>query len=430
MFLNDLWVCVALRALLPLSKIFFLFDRCRDELRGTSYRFFLEESLLLFSRSSAFGFEQAVLIFEIMIDRRLISSFNWWYLSLILAVSILGVVVIFSANHGRPELFFRNLYIKQIYWILYGLIALVVAVVIDYSLFNRYAYLIYGVTVLGLIYVLLHGTIASGARRWIHIGSFSLQISEFAKFALIVALAKYFEGGKNQKYQIKDLLIPAVMTTIIVLLIAIQPDLGTGMIAAFIFLIFVLAVEMEPRTLVGMLVSGVLLVPMGWFLLRDYQKDRVLTLFNPEMDPLGTGYHSIQSKIAIGSGGFWGKGLLAGTQSRLNFLPEKHTDFIFSVFAEEMGFFGVVILLSLYLFIILKGLNIAYRAADRFGLFMALGIVASISFYTIYNIGMAIGILPITGIPLPFLSYGGSALITNFFTVGILLNIEMRRFVR
>lgn len=342
----------------------------------------------------------------------------------------MGVVVIYSANHGRPELFFRNLYIKQIYWITYGLIALVAAVVIDYSLLNRYAYLIYGVTVLGLIYVLLYGNIASGARRWVHIGTLSLQISEFAKFALIVALAKYFEGGKNHKYRLKDLLIPAVMTAIIVLLIAAQPDLGTGMIAAFIFLIFVIAVEMDPRTLTGLIVSGILLVPMGWFLLKDYQKDRVLTLFNPEMDPLGAGYHSIQSKIAIGSGGFWGKGLLAGTQSRLNFLPEKHTDFIFSVFAEEMGFFGVVILLSLYLVIILKGLNIAYRASDRFGLFMALGIVAAISFYTIYNIGMAIGILPITGIPLPFLSYGGSALITNFFTVGILLNIEMRRFIR
>lgn len=366
-----------------------------------------------------------------MIDRRLISSFNWWYFGLILAVSILGVVVIFSANHGRPEVFFRSLYTKQIYWILYGLLAMTVAVIVDYSLLNRYAYLIYGITVFGLIYVLLYGTIASGARRWIHIGSLSLQISEFAKFALIVALAKYFESGKNnQKYQLKDLLVPAIMTAIIVLLIAAQPDLGTGMIAAFIFLVFVIAVEMDGRTLFGLLFSGVLLVPLGWFLLRDYQKDRVLTLFNPEMDPLGAGYHSIQSKIAIGSGGFWGKGLLAGTQSRLNFLPEKHTDFIFSVFAEEMGFLGVIVLLTLYLIIILKGLNIAFRASDRFGLFMALGIVASISFYTVYNIGMAIGILPITGIPLPFLSYGGSALITNFFCVGILLNIEMRRLVR
>ena len=165
-------------------------------------------------------------------------------------------------------------------------------------------------------------------------------------------------------------------------------------------------------------------------LLKDYQKARLHTLFNPELDPLGAGYHSIQSKIAIGSGGFWGKGLFAGTQSRLNFLPEKHTDFIFSVFAEETGFIGVILLISLLTFIILKGLNIAFRAADRFGFFLSLGLIISISFYMIFNIGMTIGIFPITGIPLPFLSYGGSSLITNFFAIGLLLNVEMRRTLR
>jgi rod shape determining protein RodA len=172
---------------------------------------------------------------------------------------------------------------------------------------------------------------------------------------------------------------------------------------------------------------GVLITPLFWFLLKDYQKRRVLTLFNPELDPLGAGYHLIQSKIAIGSGGFSGKGLFMGTQSRLNFLPEKHTDFIFSVFAEETGFIGVLVLLGLYLYILLKGLNIAFRAADRFGLFLALGITSSISFYALINIGMTIGFFPITGLPLPLLSYGGSSLITNFFALGLLLNIEMRR---
>jgi len=152
-----------------------------------------------------------------------------------------------------------------------------------------------------------------------------------------------------------------------------------------------------------------------------------MTLFNPEIDPLGAGYHSIQSKIAIGSGGFWGKGLFMGTQSRLNFLPEKHTDFIFSVLAEETGFIGVIILFSLYLFIILKGLSIAFHARDRFSLFLALGIVSSISFYVLFNIGMTVGLFPITGLPLPLVSYGGSSLVTNFFALGLLLNIGMRR---
>ena len=366
-----------------------------------------------------------------MIGRRLISNFSWGVFIVTLTISVLGVVVIYSANHGRPELFFRNLYIKQIYWILYGLVVMLITLLVDYRQFRRYAYLIYGLTILALTYVLLFGTVTSGSRRWIDIGPLTIQVSEFAKFALIIMLAKLFDSRKTMQnqYQIKDLVVPALLTGLIGTLIAAQPDLGTAMMIFFIFLLFLTAIEIDVRTLLTLFFGGLLSAPLLWFLLKDYQKTRVLTLFNPEMDPLGAGYHSIQSKIAIGSGGFWGKGLLAGTQSRLNFLPEKHTDFIFSVFAEETGFIGVAILLSLYLFIILRGLNIAYRAADRFGLFLAVGIIGSISFYTIFNIGMTIGLFPITGIPLPLLSYGGSSLITNFFAIGLLLNIGMRRTV-
>ena len=224
-------------------------------------------------------------------------------------------------------------------------------------------------------------------------------------------------------------MVPAFFTWIIVGLISRQPDLGTSIVIFLIFLVFVAAIEFNFFTLLKLGGLGALLAPFLWFILKDYQKSRVMTLFNPESDPLGAGYHSIQSKIAIGSGGFWGKGFFAGTQSRLNFLPEKHTDFIFSVYAEETGFIGVVILLGMFLYIILKGLNIAFRAADRFGLFMALGLISSITFYIVFNIGMTIGLFPITGLPLPLLSYGGSALITNFFALGLLLNIEMRRMV-
>lgn len=363
-----------------------------------------------------------------MIDQRLISNFNWLFFLTCLGISILGVVTIYSANHGRPELFFRGLYIKQIYWIGYGLVAMLIALLLDYRWFSRYAYLIYVLTLLALAYVLINGVVASGARRWIFIGSTSIQVSEFAKVSLIIALAKYFESGKmSGQYTLKDLVIPALMTAILGGLIVVQPDLGTTMMVFFIFLVFVAAIEMQTMTLIKLFSSGLLLAPAIWFFLQDYQKSRLLTLFNPELDPLGAGYHSIQSKIAIGSGGFWGKGLLAGTQSRLNFLPEKHTDFIFSVFAEETGFLGVVVLLSLFLFIILKGLNIAFRAGDRFGFFLALGLISSITFYIIFNVGMTIGLFPITGIPLPLLSYGGSSLITNFFAIGLLLNIEMRR---
>jgi len=363
-----------------------------------------------------------------MIDRRLVSNFNWWFFLLALGIACLGVVVIYSANHGRPEAFFRGLYVKQIYWIGYGLVVMSVAVLIDYRLLSRHAYVIYALTVLALIFVLLFGTVASGSRRWIHIGSVSIQVSEFAKIAAIIVLAKYFESGKLQgQYQLKDLLVPFLLTGLLGGLIFVQPDLGTAMIIFFIFLIFVTAIEFNYRTLLKIFALGAAMAPLFWFLLKDYQKTRLLTLFNPDLDPLGAGYHTIQSKIAIGSGGFWGKGLLAGTQSRLNFLPEKHTDFIFSVFAEEAGFIGVVILLSLYLVLLLKGLHIAFRAGDRFGLFMALGLVGSLSFYVIFNIGMTIGIFPVTGVPLPLLSYGGSSLLTNFLAIGLLLNIEMRR---
>ena len=366
-----------------------------------------------------------------MMDRRLFSNFNWGYFLLILSLAAIGVVVIFSANHARPEAFYRNLYIKQIYWILCGLGAMVVALFMDYRVLSRYAYPIFFLTVLALIYVLLFGTISSGARRWINLGPLTFQVSEFAKIALILVMAKYFEAGKTSgQYDLRDLIVPALMTGLLGGLIYMQPDLGTASIVIFIFFVFVVAIELNAKTLWRLVGTGFVLAPFTWFFLKDYQKTRILTLFNPELDPLKTGYHTIQSKIAVGSGGFWGKGLMAGTQSRLNFLPEKHTDFIFSVYAEELGFIGVAILLTLYLALILKGLNIAFRAGDRFGLFVALGIVGSLSFYIIFNIGMTIGMFPVTGLPLPLLSYGGSSLITNFFALGLLLNIEMRRAIR
>ena len=363
-----------------------------------------------------------------MIDRRLASNFNWLYFLSILLVSVIGVVTIYSANHARPEEFFRGLYIKQVYWIGYGLIAMLVALALDYRWFSRYAYLIYALTIIGLGYVLLNGVVVSGSKRWIRIASVSIQVSEFAKIAIIIVLAKYFESGKlSGQYTLSDLIVPALLTATIGGFIVVQPDLGTTMMILFIFLAFIVAIEINQATLIKLFLGGLALAPALWFVLKDYQKARLHTLFNPELDPLGAGYHSIQSKIAIGSGGFWGKGLFAGTQSRLNFLPEKHTDFIFSVFAEETGFFGVFLLISLFVFIILKGLNIAFRAADRFGFFLSLGLIISIAFYIIFNVGMTIGIFPITGIPLPFLSYGGSSLITNFFAIGLLLNVEMRR---
>ncbi len=365
-----------------------------------------------------------------MIDYRVVSNFNWSLFLACLGISILGVVIIYSANHGQSEDFLRGLYIKQIYWIGCGLVAMFIAVALDYRWLSRHAYLIYFFALLALAYVLAYGVTVSGSRRWIHIGAISIQVSEFAKVSLVIALAKYFEEGKmSGRYTLKDLFVPAVMTAALGGLIVIQPDLGTAIMIFFVFMVFIAAIEMKTATVIKLFSSILLLAPTIWFFLKDYQKSRLLTLFNPELDPLGSGYHSIQSKIAIGSGGLWGKGILTGTQSRLNFLPEKHTDFIFAVFAEETGFLGVTIVLSLFLFVILKGLNIAFRARDRFGFFLSLGLISSITFYIIFNVGMTVGLFPITGIPLPFLSYGGSSLVANFFAVGLLLNVEMRKVI-
>ncbi len=347
---------------------------------------------------------------------------------LILTISIMGVVMIYSANQGRPEIHFQKLYIKQIYWLLMGLVALLIAIFIDYRLLSRYAYLIYLLTLAALAVVLFFGTTVSGSRRWLQIGPLTLQVSELAKLSMVIVLAKYFETSKPQgQYELKDLAVPALLTGAMGWLIYKQPDLGTAMILGAVFFMYVIAVELKSSTLFRLLGACVVFAPLSWFFLKDYQKARILTFLNQEMDPLGAGYQTIQSKIAIGSGGFWGKGLLAGTQSRLNFLPEKHTDFIFSVFAEETGFFGVAILFTLFLVLILKGLNIAHRSADRFGLFLAIGITGYLSFYIIYNLGMTVGIFPITGIPLPLFSYGGSSLITTYFALGLLMNIEARR---
>ena len=225
-----------------------------------------------------------------MSDQKLASKFDWVLFISILTVSIIGVIAINSANHGRTESFFRDLYIKQIYWILLGLGAMLIALAIDCRQLNRHAYAIYGITVLALIYVLAAGEIASGAKRWIHIGSFSIQISELAKISLILALAKYFESGKFQgQYSFRDLLTPALLTSVIAILIAVQPDLGTAIMVFLIFLVFITAIEIDGAFLTKLFGTSVFLIPSLWFFLRDYQKLRVMTLFNPEIDPLGAG---------------------------------------------------------------------------------------------------------------------------------------------
>jgi rod shape determining protein RodA len=359
---------------------------------------------------------------------RLISNFDWILFGLTIVISVIGVAAIYStggAENGEPN----RTFIKQIYWILLGLIGMTLILLVDYHLLERFTYIFYIAIIIIFIIIALTGKSILGARRWLSIGQLTFQPSEIAKIILIITLARYFDDRNIRgAYQIRNLAVPFIIVLIPVILIAKQPDLGTAVILFFIFVSMSFFMKINPKSFFILIGSFVLSLPLLWHFMKDYQRNRILTLMNPQTDPLGSGYHIIQSKIAIGSGGYAGKGFMSGTQSQLNFLPEKHTDFIFSVFAEEIGFIGTALLISAYLVILIKGIDVIYHARDRSGALMAIGVVSMLAFHIIFNIGMTTGIFPVVGIPLPFMSYGGSSLITNFMAIGLLLNIKMRRF--
>lgn len=364
-----------------------------------------------------------------MLNKKVLHNVDWTLIVLAILIAIFGVVIIYSATHAKAEPGLQSIYKKQIYWLLYGLAAAAAAIVPDYRLFKKHAYPIYIFILIMLFGVLFFGRVVSGARRWLTLGPINLQPSEFAKLAVILLLAKYFSD--KEKTEIKgmfDLILPALLVVAPVVLIARQPDLGTSLSILVIFLVMIVAAGTPYKTILKLAGGAVALVPIIWPLLKDYQKMRIFTLIEPELDPQGAGWHALQAKIAIGSGGIWGKGLMAGTQSRLDFLPEKHTDFIFAVLAEELGFIGAILLLAAYFIIIIKGLQVAMRAKDRSGSLIAIGVVSYFAFTIIANVGMTLGILPVVGIALPFMSYGGSSLITAMFAMGLLVNVRLRRF--
>jgi rod shape determining protein RodA len=357
-------------------------------------------------------------------------NIDWMLVGLVLVLGAWGLTTVYSATHGRLETHLEDLYLKQIYWFAVGLVLMALITLVDYQYLGRGAYLLILLGILMLVAVLLFGRVASGARRWISLGPLSFQPSELVKVFLVLSLAKYFtETRREVKWRLRDLLIPALMVLVPFLLVAKQPDLGTALVLFFIACAIIFASGFPLKILLSLMGVGVIAMPIGWLFLKDYQKVRVITLLNPDFDPLGAGYHSWQSKIAIGSGGFWGKGLMAGTQSGLNFLPEKHTDFIFSVFAEEWGFIGAAALVVLYLALVLRGISIAYTSKDRLGSLIATGVVSMLSVYILFNIGMTVGLTPVVGLPLPLLSYGGSSMLATMVAIGLLLNIRMRRFL-
>jgi len=364
-----------------------------------------------------------------MFDRRLLTHFDYALLIITCIIATVGIVNLYSATSSLPDTS-TPFYLKQIYWLALGLLIALAVCLFDYRHIEGLAYIFYGITLLLLMAVLLFGKTSMGATRWLNLGFFNLQPSEVMKIVLIIVMARHFsERGHFQGHNLKELIIPFLLMGAPTLLIIKQPDLGTSMLLLAIGMSIALFAGIRRSALIILSILGAAACGGGWFLLHDYQRERIRTFIDPERDPLGSGYHIIQSKIAVGSGGLFGKGFMEGTQSQLSFLPERHTDFAFSVFAEEWGFAGSLLLLALYLLLVIWGIYIARQAADRFGMYLAIGVVAMLFWHIIVNLGMVIGLLPVVGVPLPLFSYGGTNMITTMIGVGLLLNVSMRRFM-
>jgi rod shape determining protein RodA len=362
-------------------------------------------------------------------DRRLVEYFDWGLLGIVLILGCLGIVVLYSAVAAGAGADHSVIITKQLIWYGIGMTAMIISFTFGYKTLEKYADFIYLGSIVLLVGVLLSGKVISGAQRWLILGPLSIQPSEIAKLTVVIMLARHYSKVASERgLTWRELTIPCLITVIPFLLIVKQPDLGTAMMIVLIAASMTLFVKIERRTLIAILTGCIVIVPMVWFFLKGYQKQRILTFLNPDMDPLGAGYHIIQSKIAIGSGMISGRGFLKGSQNVLAFLPEQHTDFIFSVLAEEWGFVGSSVIILMFLFLIMWGLNVANGCRDSFGTILAVGVTTMIGWQVVINIGMVMGLMPVVGVPLPFISYGGSSIVTMMVCIGILLNISMRRF--
>ena len=365
-----------------------------------------------------------------MFDRRLAHYFDWILLGLVLVLGGIGLVALYSAVNAGTDTLQQSLYYKQMIWFGVGLAVMVVCFLVDYKRLEQWAHFFYGGCIALLVAVMWFGKYVGGSKRWLVLGPVSFQPSELAKIAVIIVLARYYAKVVNPRgLTLREMVHPIAMTLLPFFLIVQQPDLGTAMLLALIAVSMTVYLKIRRGDFAVVVVSCAVAIPLVWNLLKGYQKQRILTFLDPGRDPLGAGYHVIQSKIAIGSGMLTGKGFLQGTQNALAFLPEQHTDFIFSVLAEEWGFFGSLSLLAAFLVLIIWGLNIAQKCRDPFGTILSVGVTAMIFWQVFINIGMVMGLMPVVGVPLPFISYGGSSILAMMFCVGLLLNVSMRRFM-
>lgn len=343
--------------------------------------------------------------------------------SAVLLLVIIGLITIFSVSYSGDGANFLN-FKKQVFFALAGFLAMFISASVDYRMLKNYSGVFYVVMTILLIAVLFVGNLTRGTTGWFDLGYFSLQPAEFAKIVMIVVLAKCLSEMGNYSRITKKILISGLYAGLPIGLILLQPDLGSALVIIFIWFCLLAVFGLKKKQIVFFFLAGLLVFAGSWsFVLKDYQKGRIMTFVDPQSDPLGSGYNVIQSMVAIGSGSLWGKGLGHGSQSQMNFLPEKHTDFIFAVIAEEMGFIGGALVLILFAIIYYRLFMIAEEAQDNFGKLMVLGAVFLLAFHMLINIGMNMGIMPVTGIPLPFVSYGGSSLIAFSIMIGIVQSV-------
>ena len=352
---------------------------------------------------------------------------NWLLVLLLAAISSVGFAMLYSASNGNIDPWAS----RQMVRFTIGVVLMLAVALTDIRYILRYSYVIYATALVLLLATEIAGAIGMGAQRWIDVGFFQIQPSEIMKVALVLALARYFHGLTSEEIRRPTVLVlPLFLVLVPAGLVLRQPDLGTALILVLVgaLMCFLGGVRMWKFALA--FAAGIGAVPVAWQFLRDYQKRRVLTFLDPESDPLGSGYHILQSKIALGSGGLFGKGFLAGSQSHLNFLPEKQTDFIFTMLAEEFGMVGGMIVLGLYALVLVYGLSIALRCRHQFGRLLAMGITSSFFMSMFINVAMVMGVIPVVGAPLPLVSYGGSAMMTILIGFGLVMSAHVHRDIR
>ena len=346
---------------------------------------------------------------------------------IIAVIFFIALISLYSASHRPGEEMAKNFALQQTVWIAAGFCILIFTVLFGYERSLDYAYAIFAVNILLLILVLAVGSIRFGAKRWLSLGLFSLQPSEICKVSYILALVKYVADNSDRVNSIRVFVTSLLICVVPLILIIKQPDLGTAVVFLPVLLVVLFVAGLRKRYVFWFFLTSIISSPFLWSILKGYQKKRLLVFLNPNADPLGAGYTIIQSKIAVGSGGILGKGWLSGTQNQLNFLPERHTDFIFSVIGEEWGFLGALAVLILFLFLIRRLLNIGDTTNDIRGKLLIIAIVTLLWFHVFVNISMTIGLMPVVGIPLPLMSYGGSNLLTTLILIGLAISVQFRR---